>query len=339
VSAALATVALTQFFSGILADRFSKKMLILFGALMGAVSSLLCVIVTHWTQLAFLRVLGGIADAISMPALLAVTATLGKDQPGKFFGILRGSQGLSFVLGPIFGSVFSLWSLRVPFVVDGLLSLLAFVVVFFMFQDRGKAKAEHSLSVFRGLKVTFSNNHVFLYLLMGISGLFSFSILYSFVPTKANFLGLDAWQIGLILGSGAFIFSTVSYIVGRLSDRYGRRLFAIIAQIIIVLGGICLIYSNSFVTLCVSYCLFCIGETTTFLLSFVYASNIFEEKYLGTAMGAFDSLMDLSIFIGPFLAISMYKIIGNMHVIFLLAVFPACIAFFSTFKWLPSTHK
>ena len=127
ISAALATVVVAQFFTGILADRYSKRSLILIGALMGSGSSFLCVVATHWVQLVAFRIIGGVADAIAMPALLAITASLGRDKPGKFFGILRSSQGLSFVIGPALGSLFSLVFLRMPFVVDGVLSFLAFI--------------------------------------------------------------------------------------------------------------------------------------------------------------------------------------------------------------------
>ncbi len=43
VSASLITVVLAQFFTGILADRWSKRMLILIGVLLGSVSSLLVI--------------------------------------------------------------------------------------------------------------------------------------------------------------------------------------------------------------------------------------------------------------------------------------------------------
>jgi MFS family permease len=148
VSAALMTVVFIQFFAGVLADRYSKRRLILIGALIGALSSLLCVVADHWTQLAALRILGGIADAISMPALLATTASLGKNTPGKFFGILRGSQGLSFVIGPALGAAFSLYSLRTPFLVDGALSLIAFFVALRLLTGIEKAKSEHNLNAF-----------------------------------------------------------------------------------------------------------------------------------------------------------------------------------------------
>lgn len=333
VSAALATVVIFQLFTGILADRYSKRRLILIGALIGSVSSLLCAVATHWTQLGVLRVIGGIADA--MPALLAITASLGAEQPGRFFGILRSSQGLSFVVGPALGSIFSVVSLRMPFIVDGLLSLVAFLVAIVLLKDTDKAKTEHDLSVFRGLRKTFSDRRVYLYLLMGVSGLFGFGIFYSFVPAKSQLMGLGAWQIGLILSGGALIFSFISYVVGGLSDRFGRRMFVILSQVIIIISGIGLILSNGFATLLVFYCLFCVGETTTFLLCFVYATDIFDRKYIGTSMGAFDSIMDLSLFIGPLITVLVYRFSGHIAPIFLIAVAPAIVALFATAAWLP----
>ncbi|MFC1953110.1 MFS transporter [Chloroflexota bacterium] len=256
VSAALATVVIAQFFTGILADRYSKKTLVLTGALIGSISSLLCVVATHWVQLAVLRVIGGIADAIAMPALLVMTASLGEDQPGKFFGILRGSQGLSFAVGPALGSLFSLISLRTPFIADGLLSLVAFGAAFILLSDREKAVSEHDLSLFRGLKSTFSSNRVYLYLLMGISGFFAWSIQEGFIPTKSHLIGLEAWQIGLIITAGALVFSLVSFSIGSLSDRFGRKLFVVLSQVIMIGSIIGLIYGNSFVTLLLFFSVF-----------------------------------------------------------------------------------
>lgn len=335
VSAALVTVVIVQFFTGVLADRYSKRTLILIGALLGSVSSLLCVVATDWLQLAVLRVIGGIADAVAMPALLAITASLGTEQPGKFFGILRGSQGLSSVVAPVLGSVLSFISLRTPFVADGLLSLLAFLAAIVLLKDTGRAKSEHDLSAFRGLRLAFSDQRVYLYLLIGISGLFGFGILNSFVPTKAQLIGLEAWQIGVILGGGAAIFSFVSYVIGTLSDRFGRRMFVIASQLIILIAGIGLILSSRFAALLLFYGLFCVGETITYLLSFVYATEVFDQKYIGTSMGAFDSAMDLSLFIGPMLAICIYKSTDQIAPIFLIAVAPAIFAFFATVAWLP----
>jgi MFS family permease len=173
---------------------------------------------------------------------------------------------------------------------------------------------------------------------MGISGLFGYGILYTFVPTKAALLGLKAWQIGVIMGGGAVVFSIISYMIGALSDRFGRYRFVIASQLLIIVSGIGLMISGGFVMLSVFYAIFCVGETTTFLLSFVYAAKLFDNRYMGTSMGIFDSLIDLSLFIAPGLAILLYKTSGAINPVFILVVLPAVIAFFAMIKWLPIDH-
>lgn len=333
MSCALATVVVAQFFTGALADRMSRRTLVLTGAMAGAMSSFLCAMATHWTQLLAFRILGGVADAIAMPALLAITASLAKDQPGKSFGILRSSQGLSFVLGPAIGSALSLASLRMPFLVDGALSLLAFAAALVLIKDGPCAKREHDLSVFRGLKAVFSNKRMYLYVLMGVSGLFGFGVLSNFIPVKAQTIGLTPWRIGMILSSGALIFSLVAYSTGVLSDRFGRVRFVIGAQVLIMAGGLGLALSSSFAGLLVFYGLFCIGETVTYLLSFVYAKEAFPEERIGASMGAFDSLIDLSLLLGPLAGILMLRLSGRFGPVFLIGVAPAALAFVVMAVW------
>ncbi len=332
LSASLATVVIAQFFTGILADRYSKRTLILIGAFLGSISSLLAVFAADWIQLLLLRILAGIADAIAMPALLVITSTLGKEQPGKFFGILRSSQGLSFGVGPALGSLLSLISLRTPFLADGTLSMVAFLAAFRLISDKDKVGVSHNLNVFQGVKQLLQNRTVYLYLLMGISGMFAFGILESFVPTKAQVLGLDPWQIGVIISAGALVHSIVSFSVGSLSDKYGRRLFVIIAQPIIILSAVGLLFCNSFPLILIVYGIFCIGETITYLLSFVYASESFEKEYIGTSVGIFDSIIDLSLFIGPLIGISIFNITAQISYPFIVAAVPAMIYLIASFK-------
>ena len=325
LAASLITVVIAQFFTGILADKWSKRSLILIGALLGSISSLLTIIATNWVQLLLLRILAGIADAIAMPALLVMTSKLGTEQPGKFFGILRGSQGLSFVVGPALGSLFSLVSLRTPFLADGILSLVAFFAAFKLIRDDSKVQASHDLSVFKGIKQLLQNRSVYVYLLLGVSGMFAYGILANFVPTKAQILGLAPWQIGLIISIGALVHSITSFTVGSLSDKFGRKLFAIFSQPIIIISAVVLIFCNGFYSILIAYCVFVVGETIPFLLSIVYASETFDKKYIGTSMAIFDSIIDLSLAVGPFLGILAFGISGQIASPFIIAVIPSLI--------------
>lgn len=325
LAASLITVVIAQFFTGILADKWSKRSLILTGALLGSVSSLLTIIATNWVQLLLLRILAGIADAIAMPALLVITSKLGTEQPGRFFGILRGSQGLSFVVGPALGSLFSLVSLRTPFLADGILSLVAFFAAFKLIRDDNKVQTSHNLSVFKGIKQLLQNRSVYIYLLLGVSGMFAYGILANFVPTKAQILGLAPWQIGLIISIGALVHSITSFTVGSLSDKYGRKLFAIFSQPIIIISTVVLIFCSGFYSILIAYCIFVVGETIPFLLSIVYASETFDKKYIGTSMAIFDSIIDLSLAVGPFLGILAFGISNQIASPFIIAVIPSVV--------------
>lgn len=338
VAAGFATTFIAQIFTGYLADRYSKRILISAAALLGSLSSLLVIAVTDWKQLFILIIIGGIADAVATPPLLAITATLGKKDSAKYFGILRSSQGISFVLGPALGGLLSFASLRVPFILDGVFSLIACLAAFLLLNDHNnhEPKQEKALTFSHGFRLAFSNTQVYLFLLMGISGLFGFGIFYSFIPVKSQLLGFEPWQIGFILSGGAIVFSTISFTAGQLSNKLGRRRSIVLSQVIMIVGGVGLALSDTFLMLLIFYALFVVGEAMSYLLSFVYASDVLDHNYIGTAMGAFDSIMDLSLFTGPIIAVALYDAINWISPIFLLAVVPPILTLLYTIIYPPT---
>ena len=338
ISAALATVVVVQFFTGSLADRFSRQRLILIGTALGSVSSFLCLVASNWIHLLILRILGGVADAVSMPALLAITSTLGKDAPGRFFGILRGSQGMSYVVGPALGAMISLISLRAPFLVDGILSLVAFFAAFYLVKGGERASSEHNLGVFQSIRATFRNWRVLVYLLLGIAGLFAYGIFGTFVPTKGEILRLRSWEIGVILTAGSLAFSLSSFFIGAISEKVGRKPSVLVSLILLVFSGVGLIYADRLLTLTGFYVLFCLSNAVPYLMSFVYASEAFDTSYVGVAMGAFDSLMDLSLFVAPLLGVASLGMTGEMAYPFLVAVIPAILALFVSVAFLQESQ-
>ncbi|MBC7262632.1 MAG: MFS transporter, partial [Chloroflexi bacterium] len=168
LSAALMTLVLLQFFTGMLADRYGRRFVLVCGAFLGGISSLLCALATRWQWLLAWRVLGGLADAIAMPALLGLTAEVAAGQHGAFFGILRSSQGLSFIVAPVIGGQLSRWGLRAPFVVDGFLSLLACGILALAVHDQRQVhSSEHSFAPWSQFKTLFTAQPVYAFFLFG----------------------------------------------------------------------------------------------------------------------------------------------------------------------------
>ena len=144
---------------------------------------------------------------------------------------------------------------------------------------------------------------------------------------------------GLIISTGALVHSVTSFSVGSLSDRYGRKLFAIIAQPITIISVVILIFCNGFFPILITYWVFVVGETISFLLSFVYASETFDKRYIGTSMAIFDSIIDLSLAAGPFLGILVFGISKQINYPFLIVMIPSVICLIFAFSLPGRTGK
>jgi MFS family permease len=328
LSSALMTLVALQFFSGVLADRFGRRAVLVVGAALGGLTSLLCAFVTQWQWLLALRILGGAADAIAMPALLGLTAEISEGKQGAFFGVLRSSQGLSFIAAPSIGGWLALYSLRAPFVVDGLLSFAAGAAIFvFVRGRRGEVPSPNAGGETPPLPIArvFSQRRVWAFALFSAVNNFAFPILAAFLPIKVIALGYVEWQLASLLALEAIGFTVASFVVGRFSDRVGRRPFVIVAQPLIVVACVGLFFARDLTTLIAWYTLFGLASGTTFLLGLVMMADITPGERAATTLGSFDAMIDLVIFIAPLIAISASGVIGTEWVI-VLAALPALVA-------------
>jgi MFS family permease len=309
------------------------------GAALGGLTSLLCAFATHWQWLLALRVLGGAADAIAMPALLGLTAEISEGRQGAFFGVLRSSQGLSFIIAPSIGGWLALYSLRAPFVVDGLFSFAACAAIFVSVRDRrGKVPSPHTGGETPLLQIArvFSQRRVWAFALFAAVNNFAFPILAAFLPIKAVSLGYIEWQIAAMLALEAVGFTVASFVVGRFSDRIGRRPFVIVAQPLIVIACVGLFFARDLPMLIAWYTLFGLASGTTFLLGLVMMADITPSERAATTLGIFDAVIDLVIFVAPLVAITASGVIGTEWVLVLaglpaLAAFPIALATRETF--------
>lgn len=324
LSSALMTLVALQFVSGFFADHYGRRIVLVAGAALGGLTSLLCAFAAHWQQLLALRIVGGAADAIAMPALLGLTAEMSAGRQGTFFGVLRSSQGLSFILAPSIGGWLSLHSLRFPFIVDGLLSFAACAVLFAFVHD-GEIGQGHRLD-FGGLARVFSQRRVYAFALFGAVNNFAFPILSTFLPIKAAALGFAAWQIAVLLAMEAIGFTAASFLVGRWSDSLGRRPFVIAAQPLLALACLGLYLTRDLAPMIAFYTLFGLAGGTTFLLGLVMMADVTPSEHAAATLGVFDAVIDLVIFIAPPIGIVMVGLVG-LDAVLALAGLAAVFAF------------
>jgi DHA1 family multidrug resistance protein-like MFS transporter len=327
LSSALMTVVLLQFFTGGLADRYSRRLILGSAALAGGLTSLGCALAGDWRWLLTMRILGGVADAVSMPALLGLTAEISEGRQGTFFGVLRSAQGLSFILGPAIGGALSFVSLQAPFVVDAGLSLVACGLLVRFVPARAVHPGEgHGWAQLRRLKVLFADRRFYAFApFCGVNNV-AFPVLSAFLPAKARSLGADPRQISLMLTGEAGCFSLASLLVGRASDRWGQRPFVIAAQPGVMLACIGLALAQNWPWLTAWYALYGLAGGTTFLLGLVMAADVTPKADATRMLGAFDAAIDLLLFAVPALALAVYEQLGRADPLILTVGLPALLA-------------
>jgi MFS family permease len=122
--------------TGFLVDRLGRRPVLFTGPLLMAASSCLTAVARSFSELLLYRFMGGAAMEMWRQARLAMIADVGKSrQRGRQMTGMVGTDGAGRLLGPAIGGLLAAWSLRTPFVVHGVLALLAIVPSFFLVRE------------------------------------------------------------------------------------------------------------------------------------------------------------------------------------------------------------
>lgn len=116
----VAVFALTQFivspYAGSWADRYGRKKIIVIGMLLFAVSELIFGLASDALLLFLSRMLGGVAAAFIMPAVMAYVVDITTEQDrGMGMGWISAAISTGFIIGPAIGGFLAEFGIRVPF--------------------------------------------------------------------------------------------------------------------------------------------------------------------------------------------------------------------------------
>ncbi len=302
-------LSLLQPLTGALADKYGYVKMIVIGGFLGGFTSLLCIFAASWRELFILRAIGGLADAISGPAILAIAASLSEERRGLTFGIFRSSQGLSFMVGPIVGAVLAeFFSIKIPFLFDFALSLLAITLFAISFKE-GARRLEEKTS-FKALVEVARDRELLKIAYLGFSEGFSFTIWSSFLPVYMLSLGMAETEIGLVFSLEALAFSLSNIFIGYLSDRIGRKPLALLGATLTTFSSIAYIHARSLFPITVLSIFYGMGCSSIFLLSTVMAADRIPENRRALLLGAFDTIMDIGLAVGPVFSWVLLKTTG-----------------------------
>ncbi len=304
--------------SGALSDWLGRGRTMFLGLLIFALTPFTYLLVRSASALLAVRFVHGFATAIYGPVSMAIVADQAGSRKGEFLswfssltivGTLLGAPVGGYLLkpsGPLHHAALGDF-LRV-FLLSGLSGIIALVLGLGFFRQEARATKALPLKeiygrLFAGIKEVLGDKRIAITSWMEGVHLLAVGALEAFLPIYAvKVAGLNAFQVGLLWGVQVLTTIFSKPLMGRTSDRYGRRPLIAGGLILSALAFGAIPLLQNFTWLIVAAAFFGLGEAFVTSSANALVADLCRERHYGTAMGAFGTIFDIGHATGPILA-------------------------------------
>jgi len=304
--------------AGALSDVIGRKKTMLIGLLFFAFMPFTYLLVRDYTLLIIIRFLHGLATAVYGPVSMAVVADVAGARKGEMLSWFSSVTIIGNLLGaPLGGFILhnapaaagpSLVEFRSAYLVSGIAGMLSLAMALSVLRaDKAQEKSRGLTEAFRrfaaGIKEVISDRNVVI--TSGMEGLQNLTVgaLEAFLPIYAvTVAGLNEFQAGLLWGIQVVVTILSKPVMGKTSDRYGRKPLISIGLVLCAVSFGAIPLFQGFYTLMTAAIIFGLGESFVTSSSAALVADICKEKHFGTAMGTFGTIFDIGHAGGPILA-------------------------------------
>jgi len=296
--------------AGIFSDRLGRKRMMVFSAIIFSTAPFLYLFVTNLWQLAFVRFYHGFATAIFIPVGMALVADIFQEERGEKIGWFSTSTlGGRFMAPIIGGSILGFLSsnpnvsFKVVYLVCGIAGIITLIFILRLPNPSEQVNIKKAnTEILNPLKAVLSDKNILLTCVVEASILFAYGIFETFLPLHSKSIGLTAYEIGIFLSAQIITIALTKPLMGKFSDRHGRKPQILVGTII---GSLCIgsfFIFKSFITLLLLSVLFglCLSIVTSATSAFI--ADLSKQSTRGSAMGTLGSIMDIGHTTGPILA-------------------------------------
>ena len=287
--------------TGLLVQRLGERKIYVSGVLIVALSTAACAFAqTYWQLLAF-RALGGIGSTMFFVSALGLMIRMSPaDARGKVAGMFSGAFLVGSVAGPVVGSLTAGLGLSAPFIIYGILLLIAAAVVLISLRHSPLAAPADPDELTVTVRVALRHRAYRAALLSNFAtGWSLFGLRFALVPLfVSEVFDHSAGMAGIALA--VFAVGNVALVMpsGRISDRIGRRPLLITG---LTLAGI----STAVLGLASSLPAFLAGALVAGAASGIFNSpqqaavaDIIGKARGGTAIATFQMMSDFGSIVG-----------------------------------------
>jgi MFS family permease len=308
VSASTLTGVFLKLPSGALSDIYGRRILLYVGVLAFGIPPFFYPFITNTGDLTILRFMHGLATAIFAPSALATVAELYKARRGAALGTYTACTQAGSLLGPVIGGwLYYQAGFSTTFVTAGVFGSIALAIFLSLQLNPPPPRGEKGMGpliadMLRGFQIVAKNTRVLVTSMTDAAKMIANGALMAFLPIYGLSVGLNPGEAGLLFGVQGITSFFSKPIMGRVSDRVGRKPL-ILAGLFICAGTFVLIpHMTWFPALLLLSAGFGYGEAVVTSSTSAFVADLSELKTLGAGMGMQGTIGDIGHASGPLLA-------------------------------------
>lgn len=293
---------LISFPAGAIADALGKRRVILASLVVFATAPFLYLWVENSWHLMAVRFYHGFATAVFGTV---ASAAIAERFPQSRAAMLSTYSSITIIgrsvapfLGGFLISVASFHSVFVACAVSGVLALLVGIAL----PAESRAQQESTrgpIDFFGSLSAVLGRRGIMITSLVEAAQFLVFGAVEAFLALYAAAVGIPAWQIGIILGVQLISVVAVKPVMGKVSDRFGRRAVILPGLLLGAFAVGCLPLGKDVFVLGLLSLLFGIGFATVTSSTSALIADLAKSGQLGASIGVLRTIMDVGQTIGP----------------------------------------
>jgi MFS family permease len=312
---------LVSYPAGALSDYLGKQRLLLASLVVFATAPFLYLLIDTAWQLMAVRFYHGFATAIfGTVANAAIAERFTTERAARlstYSSVTIVGRSIAPFLG---GTLISLASFHAVYIACAISGVLAFAAGLLLRDDTPAATVKQARPHFwASLTTVLRDRGIMLVSLVEAAQYLVFGAIEAFLALFAASLGIPAWQIGVILGVQLVSIVFAKPLMGRVSDRVGRK-HVIIPGLLIGAASVALLsFAPNFIGLSALSLVFGIGFATVTSSTSALVADLTSDGRYGSSMGVLRTVMDVGQSIGPVLTGFMVGVAGYGSAFTLLA--------------------
>ena len=308
--------------AGALSDHLGKRRVLLASLVVFASAPFLYLVIETAWQLMAVRFYHGFATAIFGTVATAAIAERYSAERAARLSIYSSVTIVGRSIAPFLGgALISLASFGAVYIACAIAGVLA-LGTGLLLRDDAPPAAKKKLELphfWSSLRTVLRDRGIMLVSLVEAAQYLVFGAIEAFLALYASSLGIPAWQIGIILGAQLLSIVFIKPLMGRVSDRVGRRR-VILPGLLIGAASVALLpFFPSFLGLSVLSLAFGLGFATVTSSTAALVADLTKDGRYGSSMGVLRTVMDVGQSIGSVLTGFMVGVAGYASAFTLLA--------------------